>query len=227
MPQRKTKIQRLQAPQRADMTNQGIDIQHPKLRGEWAELRFMARAAEHGLRVSKPFGDCAPYDATVEHDGHFFRIQIKSTKSQKKGSHSYACDLRRRDTKPYTTDDIDFFAIYIIPCDLWYIFPADVAVAATNSVVLSPDLPNSKHAPYKEAWHLLCNALAQDHKGTAAEACPEPSQGECPPEPIPAAELPAHPDATLHPSHPFHHAEAGLLAVRDRLQNNPFRKPRR
>ena len=62
------------------MSNQGIDIQHPKLRGEWAELRSMARAAEHGLVVSKPFGDTASYDIAVEHQGKFLRVQVKSTK---------------------------------------------------------------------------------------------------------------------------------------------------
>ena len=38
-----------------------------KLRGEWAELRFMTQAAEHGIMVSKPWGDSAPYDLMVEH----------------------------------------------------------------------------------------------------------------------------------------------------------------
>jgi hypothetical protein len=52
------------------MTNKGIDIQHPKLRGEWAELRFMARAAEHGLCIAKPWGDMARYDFAVEHNGY-------------------------------------------------------------------------------------------------------------------------------------------------------------
>jgi hypothetical protein len=36
-------------------------IRHPKARGEWAELRFMTRAAELLFRVAKPWGDCAPY----------------------------------------------------------------------------------------------------------------------------------------------------------------------
>jgi hypothetical protein len=44
------------------MTNRGIDIKHPKQRGEWAELRFMARAAEHGLCITKPWGEMAHYD---------------------------------------------------------------------------------------------------------------------------------------------------------------------
>jgi len=34
------------------MKNKGMKIKHPKLRGEWAELRFMTRAAKHGLCVT-------------------------------------------------------------------------------------------------------------------------------------------------------------------------------
>ncbi len=44
------------------MKNRGMKIKHPKLRGEWAELRFMTRAAEHGLCVTKPWGETARYD---------------------------------------------------------------------------------------------------------------------------------------------------------------------
>jgi hypothetical protein len=56
------------------------DIPHPKARGEWAEMRFMARAAEHRLCVAKPWGDMAPYDFAVEHNGRFLRVQEKCTR---------------------------------------------------------------------------------------------------------------------------------------------------
>jgi hypothetical protein len=198
------------------MSNPGIDIQHPKLRGEWAELRFMARAAEHGLRVSKPFGDCARYDVTVEHHGKFLRVQVKSTQCEKKGYRSYVCDLRRRGTAPYSPESIDFFAVYVIPSDVWYIFPAAVAIGSQARLTLSPALSSSKHSPYKEAWHLLC--------GTPAPLQPQPTPAEPTPAHVQetAAPLPRHPDATLHPSHPMADAEARMLALRDRLQNHPF-----
>ena len=64
------------------MNELGMDIKHPKRRGEWAELRFMACAAENGLRVTKPWGDCSSYDFAVEHNGHFLRVQVKSTQHQ-------------------------------------------------------------------------------------------------------------------------------------------------
>ena len=50
------------------MKNNGMKIKHPKLRGEWAELRFMRCAAEHGLCVTKPWGETARYDFAVEHE---------------------------------------------------------------------------------------------------------------------------------------------------------------
>jgi len=43
-----------------------IYIPHPKIRGEWVELRFMTRAIELRFRVCRPWGDCAPYDVVTE-----------------------------------------------------------------------------------------------------------------------------------------------------------------
>jgi len=135
------------------MKNKGIDIKHPKQRGEWAELRFMARAAEHGLCVTKPWGDSARYDFAVEHNGHFLRVQVKSTKS--KQYNSYACNLRTTSHHAYTKDEVDFIAAYVIPKDVWYILPIEVATNSSSNLILSPHLPNSKYDRYKEAWHLL------------------------------------------------------------------------
>jgi len=46
-----------------------IKIKHCKRRGEWAEMRFMAMAAENGLEVTKPFGEMARYALTAQADG--------------------------------------------------------------------------------------------------------------------------------------------------------------
>ena len=78
----------------------GINPKHSKLRGELAELRFMTRAAELGLRVIKPWGDSARYDFVVETGGRFLRVQVKSTTS--KVDESYDCHLSTGRQKPYT-----------------------------------------------------------------------------------------------------------------------------
>lgn len=151
------------------MTNTGADIKHPKLRGEWAELCFMARAAEHGLIVTKPWGESSHYDFVVESEAHrFLRIQVKSTISRRRKS--YGCTLHGTRTF-YTNDDFDFLAAYIIPADLWYIIPAGVAITSQQrqKLYLSPDYPKSIYEPYREAWHLL-----QEKRGDAS-AAPEPA----------------------------------------------------
>jgi hypothetical protein len=145
------------------MTYQGIDIKHPKQRGEWAELCFMKRAAEHGLCVTKPWGETARYDFAIEHDGHFVRVQVKATKYKR--ANSFCCNLRACQ-KPYYANEIDFVAAYCIQADLWYIIPIH-AVGGHKNVNLAPHRKNSKHILYREAWHLL---RAKPAKSRAASA---------------------------------------------------------
>jgi hypothetical protein len=131
----------------------GANIKNHELRGEWAELRFMARAAEQGLGVSKPWGESARYDVGVEYKGRFLRVQVKSTLY--KVGKSYVCNTRPdNDHQPYTLDQIDFMAAYVIPIDVWYILPAKVATALGN-IWLSPHLKGHKYERYVEAWALL------------------------------------------------------------------------
>jgi PD-(D/E)XK endonuclease len=155
------------------MLNPGLKIKHPKQRGEWAEMRFMARAAEHGLTVTKPFGDCCRYDFVVEYNGCLLRVQVKATTSKQYGS--YACNLRTGRGRMYAENEIDFLAAYVIPLDVWYIFPAEVAINYRSLVILSPHLENARHARFREAWHLLkekrCSGKARDRDVCLRHGC--------------------------------------------------------
>lgn len=135
------------------MPSSGMNLRHPKKRGEWAEIRFMVRAAEHGITVTKPWGDSSCYDFASEYDGCFYRVQVKCTST--KSHESYSCHVRAGGGVSYLENQIDFLAAYIIPRDVWYILPAAVAVSHHSAVILSPHLPTSKYARYREAWHLL------------------------------------------------------------------------
>ncbi len=119
----------------------------------------MARASEHGFSVSKPWGDSLAYDFIVEHKRRFLRVQVKSTIYSRRGS--YECQLRGVRRKTYTSQDVDFIAMYIIPKNIWFIFPIDVVVAANSNLTLSPHKEGSKYGPYEEAWELM---LAQEEK---------------------------------------------------------------
>jgi hypothetical protein len=127
-----------------------------KQRGEWVELKFMACAAELGLKLAKPWGDSTSYDVLVEYGGRFLRVQVKST-SCIEGRSSYACAVRPNQRgRPYRRGQFDYLAAYVIPEDAWYILPAAVVVRGRmGTVILSPSVKGHKHERYKEAWKLL------------------------------------------------------------------------
>ena len=133
------------------MKNNGMKIKHPKLRGEWAEMCFMTRAAEHGLCVTRPWGEMSRYDFAVEYKGRFARVQVKSTMFLDRGG--YTLTVRGWKGK-YTGDPFDFVAAYLIPLDIWYILPVE-SFKMQGNVGLYPNLKRSKYGQYKEAWDLL------------------------------------------------------------------------
>jgi len=129
----------------------GSLITNSKLRGEWAELRFMTRVAEHGIMISKPWGDSAPYDLVTDHRGRFRRVQVKCTIFHR--GNSYKCHLDSNGL-PYSPRDIDFIAAYVIPTETWYILPIK-STKGQSDILLTPHSKNAKYEKYKEAWHLL------------------------------------------------------------------------
>jgi hypothetical protein len=133
------------------MKSKGMKIRHPKARGEWAEMCFLPRATEEGLCVSKPWGDNDSYDAVTEYRRKFNRVQVKCTIYKLRGA--YVCRVAASHV-PYTIEQIDFIAAYVIPIDTWYILPLK-AVEGQEAIVITPDLEGSKYWKYREAWHLL------------------------------------------------------------------------
>ncbi len=132
-----------------------------KERGEWVELRFMTAAIEHGFKVYKPWGDAGPYDVGVENGPNYLRVQVKST-TVRMGT-GYFCQFKPNYHKKqdYTTDQIDMFAAYVIPEDVWYLIPSFLLLGAIRrtALMLCPMVPLTKNRysfeAYKEAWLLL------------------------------------------------------------------------
>jgi hypothetical protein len=154
-----------------------MTIPDAKQRGEWAEACFLARAAEQGFRVSKPWGDSARYDFALECDGRFLRVQVKSTTARFCGG--YVCMLKSSRCQHYTTDQVDFFAIYVIPEDVWYILPAAVGTRLKGHFMLNPHNPRQKYRVYKEAWHLFRESHPAANSGSE-DTAPEDTVAEDP-----------------------------------------------
>jgi PD-(D/E)XK endonuclease len=122
-----------------------------KLRGEWAEMVFMARATELGLPVSKPWGESRSYDFVVGRPGHFVAVQVKSTTSALE--QGWICKLRTG-SKPYPPGAFDFLAAYIVFEDAWYIIPEE-EVQGMDNITLHTGSSWANYEKYREAWHLL------------------------------------------------------------------------
>ena len=132
----------------------GALIKNHKLRGEWAELVFMARVKELGFGLLQPWGESSRYDVGVEWEGRFMRVQVKSTIY--KVGNAYVCNTRPDDDKkPYTVREIDFLAAYVIPVNVWYIVRAGVATRLKGNIWLSPHKKGHKYERFMEAWEVM------------------------------------------------------------------------
>ena len=150
----------------------------------------MARAAEKGFKLTKPWGDSAPYDITVDHGGEFLRVQVKSTMCEahpKKPHHQrgvFVANMRHISVQRYQASDFDYLAVYVIPRDVWYIIPSEVATRKV-AIRVAPGNPKNQYERFREAWHLLRNHKLSRKKRSditlqAAEQSPHMPQHRLP-----------------------------------------------
>jgi hypothetical protein len=139
-----------------------------KERGEWVELQFMAQAARRRFAVSKPWGDTRSYDVGIEHGENFLRVQVKSTTYRV--SAGYLCQFKPNHRKKldYSLRQLDLFAAYVIPEDVWYFIPAVLLLGTRRRTIamLCPVVPPKKKASYRyecyrEAWKLLTKSRGE------------------------------------------------------------------
>jgi len=129
-----------------------------KRRGDIAEIAFLQRATNQGLRVSKPYGDSDRYDFIIDNGTHRLRIQVKST-GKLIAKDKYHVNAGRRlglSAVPYLKSEIDFLAVHIHPENTWYIIPMSAIDGRVSLSLSSPNDPqNGTYGEYCEAWHLL------------------------------------------------------------------------
>ena len=121
----------------------------------------MADAMRHGYKVLKPWGDSQPFDVALCFGRRIVRVQVKSTSNRY--STGYLCQFKPNYfSQPYSLDQLDFFAAYVIPQNTWYLVPAKVVLGGIQNKVglmLHPMQPMKKnryrYESYREAWPLL------------------------------------------------------------------------
>ncbi len=133
-----------------------VVIKDKKQRGEWAESVFLVKAGEHGIPVSKPWGDSRSYDFVVGRPRHFKAVQVKCTIAVLESGTGYCCSVCSSH-KRYKPGSFDFLAAYIVYENAWYIIPED-KVTASRSISLCTQEGEAKYEEYREAWQLLRSA---------------------------------------------------------------------
>ena len=140
------------APQ--DTTASRLRAKLTKRRGELGEAAFLAKAASMGIGVAKPWGDSERYDFIIDVGGRLLKVQIKSAHCVSAArSGGYHIRAQPRQKVSYRPDEIDLLVAYIVPLDIWYVFPPSAFVNMT-SVHLFPNSnqKRSRFEQYREAW---------------------------------------------------------------------------
>jgi hypothetical protein len=126
-----------------------------KWAGEQAEAAFLNKAIGLGLSVASPWGDSERYDFIVDTGRRRLRVQVKSTQYVSPKRSGFVINMACR-AAPYTEEDIDFLAAYLVPLKLWYIIPVKACLNRRN-LLFYPDSKNLRghYEKYREAWWRL------------------------------------------------------------------------
>jgi len=129
--------------------------------GELGEAAFLHCAMEHGLVVSRPWGNSQCYDFVVQaglNSRVFHRVQVKCTQFLTYGGYQVPATRKPRagPRARYHRNEVDFIVGYVIPCDAFYIIP--IRKCRSSDLRLYPHgslRHREKFEAYREAWHLL------------------------------------------------------------------------
>jgi hypothetical protein len=135
--------------------------QNSKAKGDMAELVFLCKAASLGFGVAKPYGDKERYDFILDSGERFWRVQVKSTSCVAVGRNGYAVNAwhngEEHNVKSYQAEEIDFFAAYIVPVEVWYIIPVN-ELTSLRCLRFYPSgcrRGGGCFEAFREAWHLM------------------------------------------------------------------------
>jgi hypothetical protein len=130
---------------------QAVADENPKRKGEMIEAAFLAKVCKLRIPVCKPWGDSERYDFVVDWGKGFWSVQVKGGTSHKRSGYKVESG---RDGRVFTKDDMDFVVVYIVPEDLWYVVPVEIA-EGRSSLWFTPGSARARLAKYREAWCLL------------------------------------------------------------------------
>ena len=128
------------------------------MKGLLAEKLFDAECTRRKIKTLKPTDPKSKYDIAIDIEGKIFKVQIKSTSyfiKRKDPKIRYGVKLvPSASNRLYLKSEVDLFAIYIEPLNIWYLIPYD-NIGEKKRVTLYPYDTSSLYDPYQNAWYIL------------------------------------------------------------------------
>jgi hypothetical protein len=139
-----------------EQENEVIELQavandNCKRMGEAVEAAFLAKVCKLRIPVCKPWGDSERYDFVVDWGKGFWRVQVKGGTYCERGKYQAGAG---GNGKPFTKEDMDFVVVHIVPVDVWYVIPIEMAEGLVK-LWFNPRSTRARFEKYREAWCLL------------------------------------------------------------------------
>ncbi len=79
-------------------------------------MAFILKAESLGFEVAKPYGESNRYDFVLRSGQQFWKVQVKSSSNCGWGGYMVHAERTLHGKQiSYTTDEIDFLAVYVVP----------------------------------------------------------------------------------------------------------------
>jgi hypothetical protein len=137
--------------QKEVITIQAVASDNTKRMGEAIEAAFLAKVCKLRIPVCKPWGASERYDFVVDWGKGFWRVQVKGGSYYERSKYQVGAGGSGR---PFTKEDMDFVVVHIVPEDLWYVVPIEMAEGLV-ALWFNPRSTRARFEKYREAWCLL------------------------------------------------------------------------
>jgi hypothetical protein len=142
-------------PEKEVIELQAVAEDNSKRCGEAVEAAFLCKICMLRIPVCKPWGDSERYDFVVDWRIGFWRVQVKGASyCEKSRGHSRYQAGAGNNGKRFTKADMDFVVVQIVPEDVWYVVPIEMAEGLA-ALWFNPRSKKARFEKYREAWCLL------------------------------------------------------------------------
>lgn len=100
------------------------------------------------------------YDCILDNGSQLLKVQIKSSRYKAKDGR-YRVGLKRGkggNYKTYESNQVDIFAVYLVPEDMWYFLPQD-HVSDILNISINVDSKEGYYQAFKDNWDIFKRLL--------------------------------------------------------------------